>query len=334
MGKSGAEHFMQALLTEAANVDRTMREDLELVKPDVDALLYEVLEYGLFSGGKRVRPLLVLLAARLCGSSDDAAYKLSIAFEYLHAATLFHDDVIDNAQTRRGKPSVYARFGLTPAILTGDFLHARSMDIVGEMTGREGLSIFCEATAGMVDGEFMQLRNSEQFNLSEPGYYEAIMGKTGLLIAAACEMGALFGGGSEKQQYHLRQYGVGLGCAFQMIDDLLDYTGDTEKTGKGVGNDLAEGKMTLPLIAALTAADDSDRMQLDRILKSADAREREFASVSAFIEKYDGFGETRRRAEKHVRDAVAYLELFDGSSAQEIKDILVGLANYVLVREK
>lgn len=334
MGKSDTGNFMQAVLAEAAHVDRIMREDLDKIKPEVDALLWEVLDYGLFSGGKRVRPLLVILSARLCGCSDDSVYHLSRAFEYLHAATLFHDDVIDNADTRRGKPTVNIRFGLTPAILAGDYLHARSMNIVGDMVGRDGLSIFCEATAGMVDGEFMQLRNAEQFNLSEPGYYDAIMGKTGLLIAAACETGALFGGGNKQQCRNLRQYGVGLGCAFQMIDDLLDYTGDAEKTGKAVGNDLIEGKMTLPLIVALTAADETDRKQLAKILKSSEARRNEFSAVYGLVEKYNGFGETRRRAEKHVAEAVSCLDIFEEPSALALKNILIGLAHYVLIREK
>lgn len=325
---------MTAIRAEAMTIDQAMRADIALLKPKVDPLLVEVLEYGLFNGGKRVRPLLVVLAAQLCGRRDQSVYELGKAFEYLHAATLFHDDVIDNAETRRGRPAVNRKFGLVSAILAGDFLHARSMDIVGSMAGSEGLRIFCEATAGMVDGEFMQLRNATQANLSEPDYYEAIMGKTGLLIAASCEVGALYGGATPTQQKALREYGVGLGCAFQMIDDLLDYTGDQEKTGKAVGNDLAEGKMTLPLIITLSRAEKADRQRMGALLDDSVLREKEFELVHQMILKYDGYTETRNRAVQAVAEAVAKLDIFTGDDLGEAKSVLTGLANYVLSREK
>lgn len=326
--------LMAAIRAETEKIDAVMTADLARVRPDMDPLLIEVLEYGLFNGGKRIRPLLVVLSARLCGLKEESVYELAIGFEYLHVATLFHDDVIDNAVTRRGRPAVNNQFGLVAAILAGDFLHARSMKIVGTLAGREGLSIFCNATAGMVDGEFMQLRNASSVNLSESDYYDAIMGKTGLLIAASCEIGALFGGASGQQQDALRRYGVGLGCAFQMIDDLLDYTGDQKKTGKKVGNDLAEGKLTLPLINALTRAEDTDRGILETILKDQVSRQEGFGKVADIIQKYDGFTETRKRAEVAVREAVSHLDLFTDRDTDGDKDILIGLAGYVLAREK
>lgn len=331
------DKLKEVIGAEAALVDRHMRKDLARIAPETDKLLIEVLEYGLFNGGKRIRPLLVVLAARLCGCRDEAVYDLGMAFEYLHAATLFHDDVIDNAETRRGKLAVNRQFGLVAAILAGDFLHARSMNIVGDMVGREGLAIFCRATSGMVDGEFMQLRNTDTRNLSEPGYYEAIMGKTGLLIAAACQVGAMYGGGSVEQQMQLCQYGVGLGCAFQMIDDLLDYTGDTKKTGKAVGNDLVEGKMTLPLIFAWERATEGDRSRLETILADPEERQGSFAEVCALIERYDGFADTRREAEKNIDQAIARLQGdFGGSMAgeSESREILTGLARYIVLRDK
>lgn len=328
------EKLMAAIRAEAVKIDTAMHADLADLRPHVDPLLIEVLEYGLFNGGKRIRPLLVVLAARLCGCRDDSVYELAKAFEYLHAATLFHDDVIDNATTRRGRPAVNQKFGLVAAILAGDFLHARSMRIVGDLAGKEGLRIFCDATAGMVDGEFMQLRNASQASLSEPDYYDAIMGKTGLLIAASCEVGALFGKADQEQQKALRDYGVGLGCAFQMIDDLLDYTGDLKKTGKAVGNDLAEGKMTLPLIVALTQADGTDRSMLEDILQNQALREKKFTTVTGIVEKYNGFSETRKRAEDAVNEAVGRLAQFTEPEVDNDKAILAGLAGYVLTRQK
>ena len=326
--------LMAAIRAEAEKIDAVMAADLARLRPEMDSLLFEVLEYGLFNGGKRIRPLLVVLSARLCGLKDESVYELAIGFEYLHVATLFHDDVIDNAVTRRGRPAVNNRFGLVAAILAGDFLHAQAMKIVGTLAGREGLKIFCNATTGMVDGEFMQLRNAASVSLSEADYYDAIMGKTGLLIAASCEIGALFGGASGQQQDALRRYGVGLGCAFQLVDDLLDYTGDQKKTGKKVGNDLAEGKMTLPLINALARAEETDRDILETILTDQLSREEGFRKVTDIIQKYDGFTETRRRAEDAVREAVAHLDLFSASDSKKDKNILIGLAGYVLAREK
>lgn len=328
------EKLITAIRAESEKIDAVMQADLARVRPDIDPLLFEVLEYGLFNGGKRIRPLLAVLSARLSGCRDERVYELAIGFEYLHAATLFHDDVIDNAVTRRGRPAVNNQFGLVAAILAGDFLHARSMKIVGNLAGGEGLNIFCNATAGMVDGEFMQLRNASSINLSESDYYEAIMGKTGLLIAAACEIGALFAAAGRLRQNALRSYGVGLGCAFQMVDDLLDYTGDQKKTGKRVGNDLAEGKMTLPLINAMARAEDTDRSILENILKDQALREKEFRKVTEIIQKYDGFTATREQAENAVKEAVSNLALFTGPEAKADKDILIGLAGYVLGREK
>ena len=251
--------LLEIVKKEAAEIDRYMRMDLESMDSEIDSLLKKVLDYGLFNGGKRIRPLLVITCARLCGNRSDNAYRLGVAFEFLHAATLFHDDIIDGSDTRRGKPAVYKEFDIIAAILAGDFLHAHSMAIVSEYAGPTGIACFCKATKGMVDGEFMQLQNAEGHNLSEIDYYNTIMGKTGLLISAACEVGAIFAGADAKAVIALRNYGRYLGCAFQIIDDILDYLGDSSKTGKAVGNDLAEGKMTLPIILAMNKADSIDK---------------------------------------------------------------------------
>lgn len=331
MNMTQTEQLITTLRSEASCIDRIIQADIDGLRDSVDKLLLEVLNYGLLNGGKRIRPLLVVLTARVCGRDDQSVYQLARAFEYLHAATLFHDDVIDNAETRRGRPAVNRKYGLVAAILAGDFLHARSMGIVGELAGSRGLTIFCDATAGMVDGEFMQLRNAAQYTLSEPDYYEAIMGKTGLLIAAACETGALYGGATAEQQQALRQYGVGLGCAFQMVDDLLDYTGDQEKTGKAVGNDLVEGKMTIPLIITLKRAGTVDGARIRSILADEQSRLGGFAEVVELIHKYEGFVETRTKAEGVIAEALAELDIFDDQPA---KKILQGLAQYVLRRDK
>ena len=328
------ERLLAALREDAARIDAAMREDLQSLAPTIDNLLFDVLEYSLFNGGKRIRPLLVVIAARLCGRIDGEVYQLARAFEYLHAATLLHDDVIDNAETRRGRPSVNRQYGLVTAILTGDFLHARSMAIVGQVGGREALALFSGAATGMVDGEFMQLRNAGIYNLSESDYHDVIIGKTGMLIAAACEIGVVCAGGGALERRAMCVYGTELGCAFQMIDDLLDYQGDANKTGKLVGNDLAEGKMTLPLILALHHADKKDRERLLAILADDSVRRHAFDEVYGLIDKYGGFAGTRKRAENSISNAVKQLEIFTERVSLRDVAVLQGLAEYVLRREK
>jgi octaprenyl-diphosphate synthase len=333
-GTDHGESILVAVKKEAEKIDGYMRADLARLKKNTDDLLLEVLDYGLFNGGKRIRPLLVVVASRLCGKKEDDAYRLGTAFEYLHAATLFHDDIIDKSATRRGKQSVHQKFGIIAAILAGDFLHAQAMATVGKFSGQAGLEIFCRATTGMVDGEFMQLRNAQKHNLSELDYYDAIMGKTGLLISAACEVGAVYGGGDQQKVEALREYGVHLGCAYQIIDDLLDYLGDPGKTGKAVGNDLAEGKMTLPLILTMNEANTKDRARLMRILGDTAGRAVAIAEVSAIISQYGGFTDARKRAEQAVEKASLLLSVFTEKQVQFERNVLEGLARYVLSREK
>ncbi len=325
--------IVEVIKAEAGKVNSFIAEDLQALRGSMEPFLCDVLEYGLLAGGKRVRPLLVVAAARLCGNRDEKVYTLGMAFEYLHAATLFHDDIIDQADFRRGKESVAKKFGIGPAILAGDFLHARSMRLVGELVGERGLTSFCGATSGMVDGEFLQLRNASEYNLSELDYYRTVMGKTGLLIASACEVGAIYGGGSDEQIQALRVYGEKLGSAFQIIDDLLDYLGDSQQTGKSVGNDLLEGKMTLPLIFAITAAADRDHERMRQIIKDEKLRHNQFDEMCSLIVKYNGFARARKQAEDDITLACRQLEIFADKNQQE-HIFLKALAHYILARNK
>ena len=328
------ELLMTAIRDEAGQIDAAMKADIDRLAVHVDPLLIEVLSYSLFNGGKRIRPLLAVLASRLCGRSDPETYQLSRAFEYLHAATLMHDDVIDGAGTRRGRPSVHVQYDTIAAILAGDFLHARSMAIVGELAGSEALKVFSEATGRMVDGEFLQMRNASRFNLSDEDYQRAILEKTGLLISASCEIGGLWAGGSIEQVAALREYGLYLGSAFQMIDDLLDYQGKAAATGKQLGNDLAEGKMTCPLIVTIQKADRGDRERLQQIVADPELRRSALAEVNSLISKYDGFELTRKKAEAMIDLSLRQLEIFPDEAHGRDKDVLKALARYVLNREK
>jgi len=319
---------------EAAKIDLVMRQDIDGLAERFDPLLIEILDYGLFSGGKRIRPFLTTLAARLCGCNDDGVYRLATSFEYLHAATLIHDDVIDNAGERRGSPSVFNHFGLAEAILAGDFLHAHSMSLVSRYGGPEALSIFCQATAAMVDGEYRQLRNAGNVGQSEADYFTVVKGKTALLIGAACEIGGLYGGADESLRHGLMTYGINLGCAFQIVDDLLDYQGDASNTGKLIGNDLAEGKMTLPLIHALQHADQKDRRELLAILDDSQKRSQSLAAVSILIDRYDGFEYARTKANQMIAQAIGALPVLESENGRGGLAVFKMLGDYILNRDR
>ena len=329
--------LLARLKTEIATVDLAMREDLQALvnKKQIATDLLEVLEHALLNGGKRIRPLLCILTARLCSTPGKEIYPLAIAFEYLHVATLLHDDVIDHADTRRGRPAANKLFGLTAAILAGDFLHARSMFLVGTLGGRRCLVLICRSTEAMVAGEFLQLSNVHNLNQSENDYFSVINGKTALFIGSICETGGIFAGADNSKIQALKQYGANLGLAFQIQDDLLDYLGDSAKTGKEVGNDFYEGKMTLPLIHALATANKQEGNFLldllkgqksDRIAKFEDARE--------IIRKNSGFGYAEKLAKKLVDTGIESLAIFVSEQNRETLDLLTDLAMYAISREK
>lgn len=328
--------LLQVLQKDIARVNDTIAADVDELQSTYDGQLTEILRYGLLGGGKRIRPLLTVICARLCdsscSSSADNIFKLAIAFEYLHAATLFHDDVIDQADTRRGQPSVYKAFGVEAAILAGDFLHARAMEIIGTYGGVECLQVFCRATSTMVNGEFLQLRNSRNYNQSEEDYLRTIEGKTALFISAATEIGALASSAGQEKRQALAEYGRNLGYGFQIVDDLLDYQGNVDKTGKATGNDLAEGKMTLPVIIAVQRAEKADRERLLAILQDEKKRVGAFSEVSELIEKYNGFQLTREKAKQFLHKAALQLEGLTDEGGNLA--ILKTLAEYVLAREK
>ncbi len=333
---SGAElsALKQFAGREAERLEAVMREDLAEALQGCDPLLGEVLEYALFGGGKRIRPILAVLSARACGRDDRHLYRLAVAFEYLHVATLVHDDVIDNAEKRRGRDSVGSRFGMSAAILAGDWLHARSMHLVGRYAGPEGLEVFCRSTTGMVDGEFLQLRFVADPGVTEKQYFSVIHRKTALLIGSTCEIGALFAAADREQRDALTSYGEKLGTAFQVIDDLLDYQGDPAATGKKTGNDFGEGKMTLPLIRAFASADEDECRELAALMAGDRADRKALVRFSALVGTTGGFRSARETAEQLVREAVSELAVFSGRGDHESVAMLKALADYVLSRKK
>jgi len=323
------EELFTHIRRQAAVLDKVMADDLARTG---DPELAEILRQALLAGGKRIRPLLVIVAAGLVDrhcTTRQALHSLAIAFEYLHAASLLHDDVIDGAEQRRGQPAANTVWGNSRVILAGDYLHARAMSLAGTIGGADCIAIIGRATAAMVEAEFLQHRLAEKKAESITDYFRVIEGKTAALIAAACETGAVFAGADEAGRAALRTYGANLGLAFQIVDDLLDYLGDPASTGKAVGNDFLEEKMTLPLLLALESTGDQGRQKILAAL-TRPAEHKDFDLMRDLIDQADGFTAARDRAATLIDEAIGVLAPFDDGPE---KSLLTGLAFYVLNRQ-
>ncbi|MFO7530545.1 MAG: polyprenyl synthetase family protein [Marinobacter sp.] len=230
-------------------------------------LVEKIAQYIIESGGKRLRPLLVLLSSRALGYGEDDHLKLAAVIEFLHTATLLHDDVVDTSNLRRGRSTANAKWGNAPSVLVGDFLYARAFEMMVELKSLAIMDVLSHATAVIAEGEVMQLMNVKNPDLTEEQYMKVIHNKTAMLFEAASHTGALLAGAEEPREKALRDYGKHLGLAFQLVDDVLDYQGDAEAMGKNVGDDLAEGKTTLPLIYAMANGGNEERQLIRQAIR-------------------------------------------------------------------
>jgi len=292
-------------------------------------LVSQIAGHILFSGGKRLRPLLMVLSARICGYEGDYDKTFSTIFEYLHAATLLHDDLVDEATVRRGKPVANSIWGNAAAVLVGDFLLARSLAIAAETKRPDVIKVVSKITENMSQGEIHQLMRKGNLDLSEEEYMEIIKRKTAVLFQGTCHAGALITDGTPKQKAALSDYGFNLGIAFQMVDDLLDYTLDSVTIGKEVGADLKEGKLTLPVIYSLKSADEKDRNRMENIIKNKNFSVNDFETLIRMIDKYGGQLYTQNLAMAYVQNAKKALGVFQHSKT---KDVLLMIADYTLAR--
>ncbi|MDY6951637.1 MAG: polyprenyl synthetase family protein [Thermodesulfobacteriota bacterium] len=324
--KALKEKILTAVQQDLVAIEKALVENLEPYLPFVS----HVAKYIMFSGGKRVRPLLTILCARLCGYQGDFATTLSVVFEYLHAATLLHDDVVDDADIRRGNPVAHSIWGAPGTVLVGDFLLARSIAIAAKSDQMAIIDVLARTTAHMSQGEIHQLLHRGDLALDEQQYMEVIRAKTACLIEAACQSGALLAGAPEHHVRALAQYGYCLGVAFQLVDDLLDYTADPGVLGKAVGTDLREGKLTLPLIYALHNAAEEDRRYLETIIGKEESDEEGFHGVLTLVNQYGGTAYTKKRAQERVDQAKAHLDVFPPSKT---RSLLKDLADYVVARQ-
>ena len=308
-----------------AAIETALEENL---KPHLD-LVSQVARHILFSGGKRLRPLLMVLSARICGYNGNYDKTFSTIFEYLHAATLLHDDLVDQATLRRGNPVAHSIWGNASAVLVGDFLLARSLSIAAKTELPEVIRIVAKITENMSQGEIHQLIRKGSLDLTEKEYMEVIRRKTAVLFQGTCRVSALISGAPKEKETALSDYGFNLGMAFQMVDDLLDYTLDTDILGKEVGADLKEGKLTLPVIYSLKAANTTDRSQMEDIIKNKDFSVEDFETLILLMKKYGGQKHTENLARKYVRNAKHALGVFSNSKT---KEILLMIADYTLTR--
>lgn len=335
------EQILESVRQDLVEIEVALTDNLKPYLP----LVSHVAKYIIFSGGKRIRPLLMVLSARLCGYKGNYDKTLSVVFEYFHAATLLHDDLVDGADMRRGNPVAHSIWGNPATVLVGDFLLARSIAIAAETNSVPIIDILAHTTAQVSEGEIHQLLHRGDIAVDEKDYTEMITRKTAYLIQAACQVGALLAEAPGEQVQALADYGYDFGIAFQMADDLLDYTADTRVIGKPIGGDLREGKLTLPVIYALDCATREDRRRLETIirdmvavtptpngelLRDVDAKDADFETVLGLIKKYGGIAYTRDRAQEHIEQAKKCLEIFDASQA---RTLLEQLADYVVVRK-
>jgi octaprenyl-diphosphate synthase len=317
------EPVQRLIADEMRLVDEVIRRRLQ----SEVALIRQIGEYIVDSGGKRLRPALVILAAGACGYSGSAHYQLAAVVEFIHTATLLHDDVVDESELRRGKSTANSIFGNPASVLVGDFLYSRAFQMMVEVQDMRVMQVMADATNTIAEGEVLQLLNCNDPDVSEDRYLHVIRYKTAKLFEAAGRLGAIVSRASPDVEEGLTRYGMHLGTAFQLIDDVLDYSGDHTQTGKNLGDDLAEGKPTLPLIHAMRNGSSAQA----RIIRSAIERGglEEFQPVVAAIRETGALEYARRQAESESRRAMAAIDALPRSTYH---DSLLQLAAFAVSR--
>ncbi|MCW0398043.1 Octaprenyl diphosphate synthase [Xanthomonas sacchari] len=319
----GLPQIQMLAAPDMAEVDALIRRRLS---SDV-VLINQIADHIVSAGGKRLRPMLVVLAGRACGAGGPMQHQLAAIIEFIHTSTLLHDDVVDESDLRRGRSTANALWGNAPSVLVGDFLYSRSFQLMVELDSMAVMRLLADTTNRIAEGEVLQLLHVHNPDTDEAAYLRVIERKTAVLFAAGTRLGALASGASEAVQERLYDYGMQLGYAFQIADDVLDYTADAADLGKNLGDDLAEGKATLPLIHAMAHADDATRARLRQIVEQGDASA--MPEVLAAIEASGGIEYSRRRAADY---AAAAERALDGLPENEAVAALRGLARYAVER--
>jgi octaprenyl-diphosphate synthase len=282
------------------------------------------------SGGKRLRPVLVLLIARALGSTDDSAIRLGAVTEIVHTATLVHDDVIDEATVRRGKPSTNQRWGNQASVLAGDWLYMQAFHLTLQERQFRLLDLLIELTQTMVEGELMQSELVGRVDVSEQEYLELVHRKTACLFSVCARFGALAAGADEELENRCGDYGWNLGMAFQLTDDLLDFHATEEALGKPVANDLREGKVTLPLILALNSCSAEEREEVATVIRDGGYEGTPASNIAALLDRYGSAEAVQRRAADYIETAVEALGPF---AETPYKRALISIADWIVDRQ-
>jgi octaprenyl-diphosphate synthase len=288
--------------------------------PLVEKIAHHIVE----GGGKRLRPLLVLLAANAAGYKGEQHIPLAAVIEFIHTATLLHDDVVDNSELRRGNATANAQWGNAPSVLVGDFLYSRSFQIMVEIGRMEIMQVISHATTIIAEGEVLQLLNQRNPDTSEESYLQVILGKTAMLFEAATEVGAILADSSGEDREALRLYGRHLGIAFQIVDDLLDYLSDSETMGKNVGDDLAEGKATLPLIHAMRVGSDEDKDLIRHAIRKGGLDD--LSPVLEIVQRNGSIDYSRQKATVEIDKAKRAIACLPETSFKETLNQIADLA--------
>jgi octaprenyl-diphosphate synthase len=295
------------------------------------ALIQEMGGYIAGAGGKRLRPMLLLLAARLAGYQGPRSVRLACVVELLHTATLIHDDVVDQAPLRRGRPSANAQWGDDASVLVGDHLYSKSFAMLVRDNDRGVMETLARATVSMTEAEVFQLERKRSGVTTEADYLRIITQKTASFISACCRIGGLLGALAPDQVEALTRYGLHIGVAFQISDDSLDFVADQERLGKAIGSDLREGKRTLPLIAMLDRAAAADAERVRSLLRRRSLAPAEIDEIRRLVLAHDGVEYARARAWSYAQAAKADLEVFPPS---EEREVLALIADFVVDRDR
>jgi len=310
----------------AADMDKVDLVIRDRLKSDV-VLIRQVADYIIGSGGKRLRPALVILSAGACGYAGRHHHELAAVVEFIHTATLLHDDVVDDSNMRRGRATANSTFGNAAAVLVGDFLYSRAFQMMVEVQNMRIMEVLADATNTIAEGEVMQLLHVQNADVTEHDYLRVIRSKTAKLFEAAGRIGAILAAVPAGEEEALANYGMHLGTAFQLVDDILDYSGDLAQTGKNLGDDLAEGKATLPIIHAMRNGSADQAAIIRNALVSGGLSD--FAPVLKTMQETGALDYTRKQAEasaREARDSVAALP------DSKYRDSLIELAAFAVTR--
>jgi octaprenyl-diphosphate synthase len=300
-------------------VDQFIISQLHSSVPLVENIGHYIVE----AGGKRLRPVLVLLAAKSCNVNSDQHIALAAVIEFIHTATLLHDDVVDMSALRRGRPTVNAEWNNPSSVLVGDFIYSRAFQILVQIGDMKIMDIIADTTNKIAEGEVLQLINKHNPDASEQNYMQVIQNKTAILFQAAAQCGAMVSNATSEQEFALKTFGMHLGIAFQLIDDVLDYDGNSEAMGKNIGDDLAEGKPTLPLIYALEHADESDASLIRQCLAQQELAEESLTQVIQIVRDCGALDYTRNLAAVESEKALSSLTALPQSQYRDALERLV-----------